>query len=43
MLKAGYQASFAVLDRDILSVPAEEIDQVKVAATYLRGEKVYQA
>ena len=43
MLKTGYKASFAVLDRDILGVPAEEIDQVKVAATYIRGEKVYQA
>ena len=41
MLRAGYKASFAVLDRDILTVPADEIDQVQVAATYIRGEKVF--
>ena len=41
MLRAGYKASFAVLDRDILTVPADEIDQVQVAATYIRGAKAF--
>lgn len=43
MLKAGNKASFAVLDRDILAVPADELDQVGVVATYIRGRKVYEA
>ena len=42
MLKAGYKASFAVLDRDILAIPTDEIDRVKVAATYICGEKVFE-
>ena len=42
MLRAGYKASFAVLDRDIYAVPADEIDRVGVAATYIRGKKVYE-
>ena len=42
MLKAGYKASFAVLDRDILAIPADEIDRVQVAATYICGEKVFE-
>ena len=41
MLKEGYAADFIVLDRDILAIPAEEIDQVQVEETYIRGEKVY--
>ena len=41
MLRAGYKASFVVLDRDILAVPADEIDQVGVSATYIRGERVF--
>lgn len=41
MLRAGYKASFIVLDRDILDVPADEIDRVRVAATYIRGGRVH--
>ena len=41
MLKEGYQADFIVLDRDILEIPAEEIDQVRVEETWIGGEKVY--
>lgn len=36
----GYKASFIVLDRDILAVPASELDQVCVQATYIRGQRV---
>ena len=43
MLAEGYHADFAVLDRDILEVPAEEIDQVRVTATYVDGKCVYKA
>ena len=42
MLKPGMKASFAVLDRDIFSIPADEIDRVQVLATYVRGTCVYQ-
>lgn len=41
-LKKGYAADFIVLDRDILSVPADEIDRVSVAETYISGEKIYE-
>ena len=41
MLKEGYQADFVILDRDVLGLPAEEIDQVKVDETWIGGEKVY--
>ena len=41
VLAPGYRADFAVLDRDILAIPSEEIDQVKVAETYIGGECVY--
>lgn len=42
MLKEGYGADFIVLDRDILEIPAEEIDQVQVEETWIGGKKVYQ-
>lgn len=43
MLRAGYKASFAVLDRDILEVPPAELDRVRVIATYIRGRRVFAA
>ena len=43
MLAPGYHADFAVLDRDILEIPAEEIDQVRVAETYLDGICIYKS
>lgn len=43
MLCAGYKASFAVLDRDLLTIPEDEIDKVQVTATYIRGKKVFEA
>ena len=42
MLRAGYKASFAVLDRDILAVPADELDRVQVVCTYIRGKKAFE-
>ena len=43
MLAPGYHADFAVLDRDILEIPAEEIDQVRVAETNLDGICIYKS
>ena len=41
MLRKGYCADFIILDRDILEIPAEDIDKVKVDATYIDGKQVY--
>ena len=41
-LREGYKADFLILDRDILEIPAEEIDQVQVDQTYIGGKCVYQ-
>lgn len=38
----GYFADFAVLDRDIFSLAEEDIDQVKVEQTFIKGDCVYQ-
>ena len=40
-LKEGYRASFLVMEDDVLEVPAEQIGDVRVAATYIDGEKCY--
>lgn len=40
-LAVGYHADFMILDRDIMEIPAEEIDQVQVEATYMDGKAVY--
>ncbi len=42
VLKPGAKASFAVLDRDLFAVPPEEIDRVRVQATYVRGTCVFE-
>lgn len=42
ILKQGYAADFIILDRDILDIPSDEIDQVKVLETWINGEKVYE-
>ena len=42
MLKKGYKADFIVLDRDILKIPAEDIDKVRVESTYADGKEVYR-
>lgn len=40
-LSAGFAADFAVLSDDIFTIDPARIDQVKVEATYIGGEKVY--
>lgn len=37
----GKQADFVVLDRDIMTVPNEQLRQVKVKQTWIGGERVY--
>lgn len=43
MIKKGYAADFLIPDKDIIKMPHEEIDQVKALATFIKGEKVYDA
>lgn len=38
----GYDASFVVLDRDPFTVPADELDRVRVAQTWVRGELAFE-
>jgi predicted amidohydrolase YtcJ len=42
-LEADKLADLIVLDRDVLTIPAEEIAQVKVLQTVVGGRVVYQA
>ena len=42
LIEPGFDASFVELDRDIFTVPAEEIDQVGVERTFIRGELVFE-
>ena len=42
-LEAGKRADLVVLDRDILTIDPETIDQTKVLATYLDGRVVHSA
>lgn len=37
----GLDGSFAVLDRDVFAVPDDEIAAVRVAETWIRGERVF--
>jgi predicted amidohydrolase YtcJ len=41
LIRAGYEASFVILDRDPFTVPADELDRVRVAETWLLGRRVY--
>lgn len=41
-LEAGKLADFVVLDRDILECPPEEVAELKVLATYVEGEQVFE-
>lgn len=41
ILKEGYHADFMILDRDILEIPKEEIDQVNVDNLYMEGKEVF--
>lgn len=42
-LEAGKLADFIVVDRDVLSVPSDQLKDVQVLDTYIGGELVYQA
>jgi cytosine/adenosine deaminase-related metal-dependent hydrolase len=42
-LEVGKRADLVVLDRDILTVDPESIEDTKVLATYLDGRLVYSA
>lgn len=42
-LSVGKRADFVVLDRDILNIPADQILQTQVLATWLDGQPVYRA
>ena len=37
----GKLADFVILDRDLFSIPPEEIKDVKVLSTYVGGERVF--
>ena len=42
-LKVGKQADLAVLDRDLLTIPSNEIMDVKVVQTFIGGKMVYSS
>jgi predicted amidohydrolase YtcJ len=42
-LSPGKLADFIVVDRDLLSVPADELKDVKVLRTYIGGQQIYSA
>jgi predicted amidohydrolase YtcJ len=42
-IEPGKAADFALLDRDVLTVPAEQVRDTKVLATMVAGEWVYRA
>lgn len=41
LIEAGCEGSFVVLDRDVFTVDHAEIDEVRVAETWIRGERVH--
>ena len=40
--RTGELADFIVVDRDVLSVPVDELKEVKVLQTFVGGKKVYE-
>jgi predicted amidohydrolase YtcJ len=42
-LERGKLADFIVVDRDVLSVPSDELKEVKVLQTFVGGQNVYDA
>ena len=40
-IEMGKSADFTVLDRDIMTIPADSIPKTKVLATFINGEKVF--
>lgn len=41
-LREGYKADFLILDKDIMKIPGDQIDSVKVEKTYIGGKCVYE-
>jgi hypothetical protein len=41
LIDNDFEASFVVLDRDVFTLPADEIDQVRVVQTWIAGKQVY--
>ncbi|MCF6171238.1 MAG: amidohydrolase [Bacteroidales bacterium] len=42
-IEAGKFADFVILDKDLLSVPADKLPTVRIMATYLSGKQVFSA
>ncbi|MCE3276802.1 MAG: amidohydrolase [Propionibacteriaceae bacterium] len=42
LISPGQEGSFIVLDRDIFTISAEEIDEIQVSETYIQGDRVYE-
>ncbi|MBV9845682.1 MAG: amidohydrolase [Kutzneria sp.] len=42
-IEVGHPADFAVIDRDIRTVPSEQIGEARVELTFVRGEPVWTA
>jgi predicted amidohydrolase YtcJ len=41
LIRPGFEGSFVVLDRDVFTVPPREIGRVRVAETWIRGERAF--
>ncbi|AZQ43689.1 amidohydrolase [Nonlabens ponticola] len=41
-LEKGKAADFMILDKDLITMPIDEVPNLKVKATYINGEQVYQ-
>ena len=42
LIQPGFEGSFVVLDRDVFTIPPQEIDRVRVQETWLQGERVFR-
>lgn len=42
-IAAGFDGSFVVLDRDVFSVPVDEIAETRVAETWIGGDRVHRS
>jgi len=40
-LEPGKEATFVILNKDIMTIPLSEVPRVKVLSTYINGEKVF--
>lgn len=41
MIRPGYKADFTIIDRDIFHIPQEQLDDIQVLMTIVKGEIVY--